>query len=64
MPHECKQEERIRKLERNEAVVSTEVKNLIKKLDDLTGWIKALVMVSIPLLATALGFLIMKWVGK
>jgi hypothetical protein len=62
--HECKQEERLRLIEHSEAVMGTEVKNLISTIDNLMGWIRALVIATIPLIGAAFGFLIMRWVGK
>ena len=38
-------EKRIGKLEINDAKMGEKIENLIKKLDSLTSWIKALVMV-------------------
>ena len=62
--HNCKQEERINRLECQEAVMGVEIKNLISKLDDLTSWIKALVITIIPVILTSIGYLLIKLIGK
>jgi len=48
-------ENRIRELEINEARISEKIEGLIEKLDNLTNWIKALVMLG---LTSLLGFVI------
>jgi hypothetical protein len=64
MPHECKQEERLRKLECDGVLMSAEVKNLVKSLDSLTGWIKGLVISLIPIVCGVMGWLIMQTLKK
>jgi hypothetical protein len=54
MQHTCHNEERLRKLETDGATMSTEIKNLVKSLDSLTGWIKGLVIALIPVVATVI----------
>lgn len=54
MIHTCTQDERIRKLEQNEAIMGVKIENLISTMNNLLSWIKALVITSIP----AMGFLI------
>jgi predicted PurR-regulated permease PerM len=51
-------EDRIRKLELSDASMAAEIKNLIEKINDLTGWIKALILTAFPVLLTAIGFLV------
>jgi hypothetical protein len=53
-------EERIRKLELNEAAFAVELKNLISTMNNLLNWIKALVITSVP----GLGFLIWQAFNK
>lgn len=48
-------ENRIRELEINEARISEKIEGLIEKLDNLTNWIKALVMLG---LTSLVGFVI------
>lgn len=48
-------ETRIRELEINEARISEKIEGLITKLDSLTNWIKALVMLG---LTSLVGFLL------
>ena len=48
-------ENRIRELEINEARISEKIEGLIAKLDNLTNWIKALVMLG---LTSLVGFLL------
>ena len=60
--HECRQEERLRVLEQSDACMGIEIKNLIGKLSELTGWIKALILTVIPVLLSALGLLLVYWI--
>ncbi|MBO8161345.1 MAG: hemolysin XhlA family protein [Thermosipho sp. (in: Bacteria)] len=46
---------RIRKLEINDAEMGQKIQNLIDKIDNLTGWLKALVLLGI---STLVGFFI------
>jgi hypothetical protein len=64
MPHECINEERLRNLERDGAVMSNEIQNLIKSLNSLTGWVKALVIALVPSLIGVFGWLIVKVFDK
>lgn len=57
MPHQCHQEIRIATLESKTDVAKTEIGNLIKRLDNLTIWIRALVITLIPTIISAFGFL-------
>ena len=63
--HECLNEKRIQELETKEAVMSEKIENLIAKLGELTIWIRYLVFTAIPILFTAIGYLLIFWVkGK
>ena len=48
-------EKRIAALEKSDAEFAIRLENLIKKIDDLTGWIKALV---VTLITSGVGFVI------
>jgi hypothetical protein len=58
--HKCINEERLRKLEVEGGIMNTRIDNLIKSLDSLTGWVKALVIGLIPTLVGAFGWLIVQ----
>lgn len=62
--HECKNEERLIKLEISEAVMGTKLENLIKELDKLTSMLKSFILVMIPVILTSVAFLITYWVKK
>lgn len=68
MPHECKNEERLRSLEINEAGFRADIKNLIATMGNLTGWIKALTITFVSVFGaaslSAIGYLLVKWVEK
>ena len=58
--HVCHNDERIRKLENDSIVMGSEIKNLIKSLDDLTSWIKGLVLVLTPIVFGCFGWLVIQ----
>jgi hypothetical protein len=58
MSHICHNEARIIQLEKEGAAMNTEIKNLVKSLDSLTGWIKALIIALIPIIFGSMGWLI------
>ena len=62
LPHKCTNETRIARLESQESVMGVEIKNLIKQLDNLTGWIKSLVIMVLTSLISAFGYLIVEWI--
>ncbi len=64
MEHKCINEIRIRTLEIHEASTGTEIKNLIKKMDSLANWIKALMIMFGTAGLTAFGYLVVEWVKK
>lgn len=64
MSHECKQEQRIQTLERQEAVMGVRMDNLINKLQALTLWIKWLICTFATSGLAAFGYLFVKWVEK
>jgi hypothetical protein len=64
MPHECKQEQRLQQLERQEAVMGVRMEDLINRLGELTTWIKFLICTLLTTGLTAFGYLIVKWVEK
>jgi hypothetical protein len=64
MAHICINEDRLRELERKEAVMGSKIENLIEKLNDLTSWIKALVFTLLPIGITTVGFLLVNWIKK
>lgn len=62
--HICINEERLRELERKEAVMGSKIENLIEKLNDLTSWIKVLIVTLLPLAFAGVGFLFVNWIKK
>ena len=64
MAHTCINEERLRELERKEAVMGSKIENLIEKLNDLTSWIKVLIVTLLPLCFAGVGFLLVNWIKK
>ena len=62
--HECKQEQRLQQLERQEAVMGVRMEDLINRLGELTTWIKFLICTLLTSGLAALGYLIVKWVEK
>ena len=62
MEHKCVNEERLRKLEQQEAIMGVKIDNLIKELDSLTTTLKVFIWTMIPASMTAIGFLITYWV--
>ena len=60
--HECKNEDRLRKIEISESIMITKIDSLIKQLDELTLSLRNLLWVSIPFTIAAIGFLFTYWV--
>ena len=58
MVHICQQEIRIAKLEADMTGQNRDVQNLVKRLDSLTAWVRALVITLIPTVLSMFGFLI------
>lgn len=58
MGHICDKEDRIRRLEQSEVVQKTELQHLIGRLDNLTVWIRALVITLLTSALGAFGFLL------
>ena len=58
MTHVCPQESRITKLEEKQTNNSKEIDRLVTRLDNLIKGVWALVLVLIPSVVTAFGFLI------
>ena len=57
MAHTCINEQRIRDLERQEAVMGIKIDNLVTTMNSLMWWIKALVRAMIPIIASGIGVL-------
>ena len=64
MVHTCQQEVRIAKLEADIAGQNRDIQNLIKRLDNLTSWVRALVITLIPAVLSLFGFLIWQVIQK
>ena len=64
MAHICYQELRIAKLEADMTGQNHDIQNLVKRLDNLTKGIWALVLTLIPTVLGLFGFLIWQIVGK
>jgi hypothetical protein len=64
MAHTCINEDRIRELELKEAVMGSKIENLIEKLNDLTNWIKVLIVTLLPVGLAGVGFLLVNWIKK
>ncbi|MEY2669731.1 MAG: hypothetical protein RLZZ577_47 [Bacteroidota bacterium] len=64
MSHECKQEQRLQYLERQEAKMGEKLDNLIKQLDSLTSTLNRLVWTLIPIAVGAFGYLFLNFIGK
>ena len=66
MDQECNRlldhEDRIRKLEESDTGAKIMIDILLRRMDNLMGWIKALVFTMIPSIITLLGFLIYNWI--
>lgn len=58
----CRNEERIRELERNEAVMGVRLETLITQLNGLTNTLKTLIWIMIPSILGIFGFLFVNWV--
>lgn len=64
MVHTCKNEERLRRLETQEAVMGVKLESLIKQLAELTTWIKYLIGLFSTITVSSLAYLIVKWVER
>ena len=64
MSHICYQEQRIAKLEAEMTGQNRDIQNLVKRLDNLTKGIWALVLTLIPTVLGLFGFLIWQVLGK
>lgn len=62
--HICKQEQRLAKLEADMNGQNHDIQNLIKRLDNLTKGIWALVLTLLPTVISLFGFLIWQIVNK
>lgn len=62
MPHDCPNEQRLKKLEEKMIEHNFEIKALLGKLDNMTSWLKALVFTLLPLVLSAFVYLIGFWV--
>jgi len=62
--HECKNEERLRKLENTEAIMSVKLENLIDEMKSLVVMLKGCMATFIFTMLGITGFLITYWVKK
>jgi hypothetical protein len=62
--HECKQEQRLQYLERQEAKMGEKLDSLIKQLDSLTATLNRLVWTLIPIAIGAFSYLFLNFIGK
>ena len=60
----CQNEERLRKIELEGAIMSTQLTSLVKSLDKLSSRIFSLVLALIPTILSVVGFLIWQVIQK
>lgn len=62
MVHECKNEARLRELEKGMISANKDIEALVSQLKNLTCWVKSLVIVIMSSMVGAFGYLLVYWV--